>query len=288
MTQRRGVLFRTFDMQSFGSSVMQALQEPDSRQLDKQGSREILRQIQAAKAAQALTKELAIAKILTDGVVYWNRSTGQIVEAAGSDVESIDFGVAAANKGTLGGLVTQNLTNAAFDFYGLFDAIDETATQNNAPIPTDVWVDAKHRHNIFANTQFGLWAAKNGMDSQDVLRGKMIDGFAGKNWHFCGGMYTNSAGTKVKYVPLSKMVLTPALSDRTWCEAANGETLVPTSTGTSKSIEEALRSIETVYGPFAYSKVNDNPVRVESYSGDCFGFNFTNPDAVFQATVTGY
>lgn len=288
LKQRRGVLFRTFNFKAFDSSVMQALQEPDSHNLDAKGAREIARQTAHFRQRHTTLKQLIVAKILTDGAVYWNRQTGVVSESGGTAKQTIEFGVSSANQTDLGGEITMNISNASFDFWGLFAYMDDTSASNNAAPVTDIWVHTTAKEHIRNNTQFQKWAAHAGMDAQAVLRGDMIEGMFGKTWHFVGQKYTDESGTKRNYIPTSKLIATPSPADRSWYEAANGATLVPTTLGMGGSVEEMLRSVSTVYGPFSYAKVKDNPVIVEQYAGDCFGWNLTDPNAIYQCTVTGY
>jgi hypothetical protein len=288
LTQRRGTLFRTFNYQAFNSAVMQSIQEPDSHNLDQKGAREIARQTASFRRKHAILKQLIVSKILSAGTVYWDRATGLVAESSGTDNETVTFGVPAANQTNLGGEITMNLSNTSFDFWSLFEFMDATSASNNSAPVTDVIVNNTAKEYIRNNLQFQKWAALAGMDAQAVLRGDMVAGMFGKNWHFVGQYYTNDSGTKVKLIPDSKLIAIPSPTDRSWYEAANGSTLVPTSIGIGGSAEQVLSNVQTVYGPFSYAKVKDNPVSVEQYAGDCFGFNFVDPNAIYQCTVTGY
>ena len=288
MDQKRGVLFRTFNFQAFGPAVMQSLKEPDSHNLDHKGAKEIARQTRHFRQRHTNLKSLVISKILTAGVVYWDRATGDIKESSGAGYEDVDFGVPAANKTNLGGELTVNIDNTAFDWWSLFAYMDLASAQSNCPMVTDIWVNAIYKEALRKNAQFIQWAASGGSDAPSVLRGDMIPNLFGKTWHFVGQQYVDSGGTMRPYIPTSKLVATPPPGDRSWIEAANGSTLVPTNTGLGGSIEEVLRSVQEVYGPYSYAKVRDNPVSVEQYAGDCFGLNFVNPKAIYMPTVTGY
>jgi len=288
LKQRRGVLFRTFNHQAYGQDVMQALREPDSHSLDRKGRREIERQTGHFRQRHATLKELIICKVLTAGTVYWNRTTGVVAETSGTDVEDIAFGVPAANQTNLSGTIDTNITSASFDFWELFAYMDATSAANNSAPVTDIWISDTNKRYIRENTQFQKWAAQAGVDAQAVLRGNMVEGMFGKNWHFVGQRYTNNAGSSTQYIPDSKLIATPSPSDRSWFEAANGSTLVPTSMEVKGSVQEALNSVVEVYGPFSYAALKHDPITVTQYAGDCFGFNLVDPSAIYQCTVTGY
>ncbi|CAB4177853.1 Major capsid protein GpE [uncultured Caudovirales phage] len=285
LIDRRGVLLRTFNSQSFGQDVMSAIREPKSRELDRKGKAEILRQTARFRQRHALLKELLIARALTTGSVIYDRSTGNIVDTASGTTETIDLGVAAAHKGNLGGQVSVTLANVAFDLIGLLDYIDSTAIVENSEPITDVHCDISMKALIYKNTQFQAWAAKGNRDSESVLRGQFVEGLFGKNWHFYGASYTDSTGTKKKYIPSTVMAFTPPAESRTWYDPAEGSSLVPTSVEAKGSIEDAVNSLAEVYGPHSYSQATLNPVRVDHYAGDCFGWNYKAPQSVFMPTV---
>jgi len=288
LKQRRGVLFRTFNHQAYGSDLLQALREPDSYSLDRKGRREVERQTAKFKQRHATLKELIICKIPTAGTVYWDRTSGIVAETSGTAVEDISFGVSSANQTNLGGQITANITSSSFDFWGLFAYMDYTSASNNVAPATDIWISENNKRYIRENLQFQKWAAQAGVDAQSVLRGNMVEGMFGRNWHFVGQRYTNNAGSMAQYIPDSKLIATPSPSDRSWFEAANGSTLVPTSMDIKGSVQEALNAVTEVYGPFSYAAVKHDPITVVQYAGDCFGFNLTSPDAIYQCTVTGY
>lgn len=288
LKQRRGVLFRTFNHQPYGMDVMNAIREPDSRELDDRGRREIERQTAHFRQRHATLKELIFSKILTAGAVYWDRNTGKVEESSGDDNQSITFGIPSANQTDLGGQITTNITSASFNFWGLFSYMDDQSAANNSQPVTDIWINRRNLKYIRENTQFQKWAAANMQDAADILRGNMPVNMFGKTWHFVGGNYTDSGGTLRPYIPTSKLIATPSPGDRSWYEAANGATLVPTSLDMKTGVSEAVNSVQKVYGPFSYAKVKDDPVQVVQYAGDCFGLNLVDPNCIYQATVTGY
>lgn len=292
LTERRGVLIRTFNAQSFGQDVMSAIREAKSRELDRKGKAEIVRQSAKFRTRHALLKELLIAKVLGTGVLYYDRATGLIAESSGSGVQTIDFGVDATHKTDLNSLslLGTSFASAGFDLIGLFDYIDNKAvTENSEPI-TEVHCDISLKQYLLKNTQFQTWAAKGTPVTDEVLSGQYtgrmtIPGVFGKNFHFYGGSYTNASGTVTRYLPTTKMIFTPSESSRTWYEPSEGLSLIPTSADVTASLESAVDSLAEVYGPFAYAEVARNPLRVDHFAGDCFGFNLKTPQSVFMPTV---
>ena len=292
LTDRRGVLIRTFNAQSFGQDLMSAMREPKSRELDRKGKQEIIRQTVKFRTRHALLKELLIAKVLGAGEVIYDKSSGSIVESSSGTTTTIDFGVDSTHKTNLNSLALLGTSFAAagFDLIGLFDYIDNKAiTENSEPI-TEVHCDITLKAMLLKNTQFQTWAAKGTQTTEDVIKGtytgrSTIEGVFGKNLHFYGGEYTDSTGAKKRYVPATKMIFTPAESSRTWYEPSEGLSLVPTTDGFKGSLEEAIDSLAEVYGPYAYSDTLRNPLRVDHFAGDCFGFNLKTPQSVFMPTV---
>lgn len=292
MTERRGVLIRTFNAQSFGQDLMSSIREPNSRELDRKGLSEVRRQSAKFRTRHALLKELLIAKVLGTGVLYYDRSTGLIAESSGATTQTIDFGIDATHKTNLNSLslLGTSFTAAGFDLIGLFDYIDNTAvTENSEPI-TEVHCDISLKQYLLKNTQFQTWAAKGTPVTDEVLTGQYsgrvtIPNVFGKNFHFYGGSYTNASGSQSRYVPTTKMIFTPPESSRTWYEPSEGMSLVPTSLEVKSTVEDAVNSLAEVYGPYSYASMSHNPLRVDHFAGDCFGFNLKTPQSVFMPTV---
>lgn len=284
--ENRGVLWHLFNCITFGKELHEAIAEPGNKTLDRKGAAEVGRQMRHFKKRQIITRELILSKIITTGQVIFDPKTKIIKDSATGDDITITMGVASGHQGDLGGLVTLPMRDTDFDWQEFFDNVDAEAEENNLPIPTDVWVRTTNKNMIRNNAKFQLWAAKNGRDSEQVLRGEMVEDLFGKKWHWLSGGYQNSAGSNVPYMPSDKLVLTAPLNSG-WYVASKGLVRVPTQAGLITDVESAMRAEQEVYGEhaFATAEIKGGRVRYNGYAGDCFGFNFSEPGAVWQATI---
>ena len=282
--KRRGVLFHLFNGITFGKAVHEAIAEPGSKTLDLKGTMEVQRQMQHFRERHLITKEVVLSKIITKGKVVFNNKTKVIEEAAaGGDDTVIDLGVAASHQGDLNGLRQGTLFDPDWDILAFFRRVRTQALAENVPTPTDVWLSAANLEYLLNNTQYQLWAAKNGRDSEQALRGEVVEGVFGKRWHFIEGGYQDAGGTIRNYMPDDMMILTPPVNTG-WLKASRGGVLVPTNTGLVTDVEAALRAEQWVYGEHAYAcvELKEGRTRYNAYAGDCFGLNFIEPGAIWQ------
>lgn len=276
-------MFFTFNKTRFGEDSLNALREPDSYTLQNKGKSEVTRIMNKFVNRQRRFKELVLAKILTAGAVYMNEA-GTILESSSGATVSATFQVAATHQGSLNSLITAMFSLPGTDIPTILETIDDAAAAANVPPPTDVWVNKKNLTHLRNNNAFKLWAKQNDVVTSTVLKGGMIEDLWGKTWHFSNGYYTAADGTNKPYIPITgqgSLVLTPPPGP--WCKASQGSSLVPKSIEIKASVDELLNNFDVVYGPFAYAKLLDDPVSLLAYIGDKFGFNFNEPNAIWQA-----
>jgi len=275
----------SFNSTNFEENVMRALREPASYQLQNMGRTEVTRIMNKFRNRQRRFKELWIAKLITQGTVYMNNA-GQILESSTNATQTATFEMQASNQGNLGGLMTGLLSNPSTDIPSIIETIDDTAVGLNVPATTDVWVNKLNLQYLRNNNSFKYWAQYNKEASDQVLRGGIINDLWGKTWHFIGTKYTASDGTTKPYIPQTgtgSFVLTPP-PGLPWMKVAEGASLLPKDVNIVTDVDEALANIVKTYGPFAYAKLEHNPLRMMAFMGDKFGLFFNDPNAVWQAT----
>ena len=284
-SERRGVLFNSFNVMPFGAELIDAIREPDSPTIDRKATREVRRQLSKFAFRHVIQKEVVISKIITDGIVYYDVATGVIKEASGdSDSIPIDFGVSANHKGTLNGLVSGYISTASFELHELIEDIKEQAEAENVSSPTEIWCHSSMKQYIRALTEFQTYATASFNVSEQLLRGEYVENLFGMNWHFLSGRYQDSAGNNIPTMDPKKLIFTPPVNEG-WVQASNGKILVPTTLNLYDDAMAALAGVSEQYGEYAYATVSHNPVGIEAYAGDCYGLNFTQPNAIWQATV---
>lgn len=287
--ERRMSLFTVFNKTPFGPDVLHALREHDSRQLQKKGLAEINRIMAKFTERHRTLKELIIARVLTDGLVYYD-GLGRVLSSSSGAAGTADFGVPAGNKGTLGGVIGESelFDNPSADIPAVLSTIDEAAEAASVPIPTDVWVHRSNIPGLQNNLKYQTWAVRNPSHADAVLNGGIVENLWGKTWHFLGHRYDDPVtGTSTPYIPTTKAIFTPPPNSNVF-RAVNGVTEVPDSTGIFGSIQEALNAVAEMIGQFAYAKLVDDPIKLMAYIGDKFLFALNEPQAIWQATAFGY
>lgn len=286
--EQRGALFHAFNQKRLTADLLMGLREPDSHMVDRMGAREARRQAATFGRQHAILKELAIAKILTNGVVYADVS-GNILEAAGADDETYTFGIDPGHQAQLnynggGDLIADLWSDAAADIQAQVIAIEDAARAQNAAAPTLAITNSTTKNLFRNNTDFQTWAAASFRTSEQLLSGDMVSGLWGLDWLFIDGTYEDSTGASRKYIPDGKVVFLPADVSR-WLRPVQGQEWVPTTLELQTSVESALGSVQEVAGRFSYAKVEHNPLSLNMYMGDNFGWVIANDKAIWQATV---
>lgn len=287
--ERRMSLFTVFNKTHFADDVMHALREHGSRTLQQKGRSEISRIMGKFVERHRTLKELIIARVLTDGVVYYD-GQGRVLSSSSGAAGTADFGVPAGNKGTIGGLIGESelFDNPSADIPEILSAIDESAEAASVPIPTDVWVHRSNIPGLTNNLKYQTWAVRNPAHADAVLNGGIVENLWGKTWHFVGHRYDDPiTGSSTPYIPTTKAILTPPPNSNVF-RAVNGVTNVPSDIGISSSWEEALNSVQEMVGQYAYAKLVDDPIKLIAYVGDKFLFALNEPQAIWQATAFGY
>lgn len=278
-----GMLY-TYNQVRLDGTVLAALREPNSTALQEMGRTEVSRQIAHFKEKHAIFKEACLASILSRGVVYLDSKSGSIVESSGSSVVTCDFGVSSSHKTNLGGIISALWTVAGTSIAGQLDSIRDQADKDGVETPTEIYLHANNKKYLRANTEFQTWAAHNNRVQDEVLRGNIIEGLWGFNWHFVGGYYVGTDGNKKPFWPTDIATICPAPTG-SWIKASAGSNLVPSTLDVQTNVDSALSNMQKFYGGFAYANLSHNPTALNLYMGDLFGLNFVDPDAVWMATA---
>lgn len=281
-TKKAGAMFHVFNSFRLSPEVFQGLREPESPVIQRKARSELRDQSQHIAKQHANQKELAMAKFLANGVVYVDQASGQIVESSGATVESVSFGIDANHQGTLNGLAVP-FDDPHSDINTMMENVRIQAETESAPPPDLCICNSTLKPYIRANTQFQLWAAAMA-SGERVIYGELVEGLFGMTWLFVDRTYVDSSGTTRKYIPDEKLIMVPSQGD--WLQAVQGLELVPTDINIqSMEPEQMANSLAEVYGKFGYGVVNHNPVGLDVYVGDNYGWIVREPNAIWQADV---
>jgi hypothetical protein len=286
-------MFRYFTEMPLEADALRALRELDSPAMQQKG-RDIVEMAQEeSKILASLFKEIAIAMIMTYGRVNLDASgnilvpavdatTGTITDASGTII-SADFGVPDSHRGNLGGTIAALWSVAGTNIPDQLETLDRQCAIAGVPKVTDIYINPLNKKKLRSNTQFNDWAKYNSIRADQVLQGDGIEGLWGRNWHFVGGTWTDSAGTTRDLIPQTSGILMPAVGP--WMRTFAGSELIDTSNLVQSDLLAALNSLMTVYGPFAYGETTRNPTGLSYFQGDNFGLGFADPNAIWMPTL---
>ncbi len=292
-TERIFTLVNIYNKIKYPMDVLTALREPGSMSLQNKG-RTTIGSIQRKYALRnQRTRNLWIAKGLTTGTIYLNK-TGDIIESSVGAVKTCSLQPNANQTGTAGGLVsTGSFSTLSTNIPVVLASIRNQAAANGKPIPTDIWLSAANIGYITSNQYFQNWAQYSGAYAQQVLQGMPsepgkltidIPNLWGYNWHFVSAYYQDVNGTNRPYIPATgagSFIMTPPPGGD-WAKATEGLTLVPSSIGVYSDVDAALAAAREEYGMYSYAKLTDDPLILWAYMGDLFGWNLMEPDAVWR------
>jgi hypothetical protein len=273
-------------------AAVENLRQADNPAKQEKGAEEIRRQFDLFGRRHRITKAAALAKLLGDGVAYFDVN-GQLLENSTGAATTVDLGVAASHKTQLNhsslgsNIVNTTWSNAGANILQDLEQIREAAEYDQAPMPKHVWLHTVAKAWIRANTDLKTYAILNSPQAEQFFNGLPADTLQVGDWtfHFYNGTYEDSAGNIVPFVSKTKAIITPDVNDGTWFRSIAGSEVIATGEGISNSIDQALAQTTTVYGDFSYLAVKHNPLKVSLFMGSNFLYAFADPNAVWMPTV---
>lgn len=284
-SKRFGSCYTIFNKIPVDGDALTALRNPDNRELQAKGIDSVTRVFEEFGLRQKITKELVIAKSLSAGTVYIGQA-GTVLEDSSGAVMAVSLGIPANNLTTLNGIIPANAkwSVSTTKIGDQLDALVRRQGGLNTERPTDIWVNAINKKHLRNNDQFTEWAVYNNASADTVLRGDMIEGLWGFNWHFISGKYKDSTGTMTDFIPTTAAIITPSPSSPVF-HRTNHLTLVPSSVGIGGTWQEKLSSLDEKFGEYTYAELTHNPAILSLFMGDKFGFIFKDPQAINVATA---
>lgn len=287
-------LLRQFDMLPLSTDALHAMRDMDSEVVNVKAVQALEIQLEEMANLQQNFQEVALAHILTFNRLNFNAdnelllpsvhaTTGVISDDAATSVTA-DFGIPNANRGDLGGIVSALWSTAATRIDTQLDALKRAARVAGLPVPTDITVNGQKKSVLRSNTEFRAWAVNHQLRIDQVLSGEGIKDLWGFNWHFVDSTYTDISGTVRDVVPATSAVITAPMNGR-WVKRFNGSELVNLKGQLAfANAQQALESLDNVYGKFAYARLSENPAQVQAFAGNNWGVGFAAP-AIWVPTV---
>lgn len=228
-----------------------------------------------------MTKEVAIASILTTGKVWANPETGEIAAEDLGSMSELSFGLTTDNifSSGSGQLFAKGLQDSTAELFVYLSDIQIAAANAGAPVPNTCIINSSVRSLIFKNAGFQA--------ESDALRESREQRVSGNSFSVLGfnfwvndDTYKTSTGVVKKLIPDNTMAFVPEPATG-WYEAANGSREIPTSGDMVVSEAEALAPGQLNFGPFAFYVKNTINDSVDLQCGDIFGFTPTEPGGIY-------
>lgn len=291
-----------FNEATIPMQAVQYLRQFDNPGVQNKGLQELQRQFRLFGRRHATTKALILAKTLSDGVVYYDPTTGDVRETS-SGALTIDLGVPASHKAQLahasnGG---SDIIGTAWDQSGAkiiqdLDQIREAAEYDKAPPPKHVWLHPVAKQWLRDNTEFSKFIPYADVSRIDAMLRSFATGADRKvshdsfdigdyTFHFWAGTYDDANGVTRPFIPKTKAIITPEPTDSDWLMHLNSDEMIPTSEGVFGSLEEAINGFTTVFGDFAYFQLKGNANAVSMLLGWKGWFGFADVNAPWMPTV---
>lgn len=295
-TKREFSVFDYFTEMPIDPTALMALRATESPDMQNMGRETLDIQLEESAIRHRLAKEVILASIMVYNrvnidvngnilVPTVNATSGAITDNANAHV-SADFGVPDSHRGNLGGIIAAQWSVAGTSIMDHLETLRRKAGEVGAPDVADIYVNAVHKADLRANTEFNDWAKYTNTNgySQQVLSNfdsDMITVF-GKRWHFISGTWVDSTGTTRDIMPQNYALMVPDYGP--WIRPLTGRRLVPNAQGIA-SAATPLEHFTPVEGEYAYAYTNHNPVRTSVFAGDSYGIGFANPNAVWVGKV---
>lgn len=284
--KRTAKCLHSFENMSHRMSVLTALKQVDSPDVQRRGEAEIDRQTVEFKRRFENLRVSALNSIFRHGLIYTDRS-GNVLPTSSGATLTVDFQIPANNKNQLNGIISASWATAGTSILQHLINLSKAAVQaGNPPL-----VQAYHGSAIpryFANNTEIKELLKTDRNLAAALgQGQIPTGFGIPEmvWKpLWNAYFVDADGTVREWFPEDFIVFCPA-PDRSWYELQEGSFEVPTSIDIQTNALAAARSTEHVYGMFSYAKLGHDPVAIQQYAGDTFLPVIKNPSAVYLADV---
>ncbi len=286
----RVYMLHAFNEVGLSMDALQMIRRPNDETLQEKGREEIAMQMEDFGDRHNIFRAVCLAKTLFDSTVYFD-ANGNVLEDSTGNAYSVDFGVPSSHRSQITAAsdsFSGAIIDAAWDTAGakIFDHLDNVqmaAEEINADVPTHIWAPTEAKKWLRNNTQVLGFLQASPEQADRILAGTMIEDLNGWTWHFNNNTYTGSAGTAKRYIPATKVLMTPEPGE--WLAAANGSELITSVEGIAAGVEAALANITEVFGDFSYVKLVDNPTKLVLRMGTNFVYAFKNPNCVWAPTV---
>lgn len=278
-------LIHTFQHQVHDASTLVNLREEGDAGKQMKGQQTVARQVASFGNQFSNLRTAAIHSLLSKGAIFV-AADGSLLASSSGAAYTIDFGIPAGNKGTLGVDGGEAILNANWDTA----ATDIGLQVQNLRAAARKFTGYPLRH-VFYGPNIPTYIRGNTM-AQTAISGsvrlseaqyanEIPDGLFGMTWHAVDQAFFELAdGTATDWYDDDAVVFTPDPTPD-WIDTIQGSFLVPTELGISQDASAVLNSLNEMFGPFGYAELTTDPPGIKQYGGDTFLPVLKVPNAMF-------
>ena len=219
---------------------------------------------------------------------YWYDAQGNLLQSSSGAVVTVDFGVPAANKNQLNGIIGTSWADAAADIFLDIEQIKQRQVKATGRPVKFAFYGLNVPGYIYKNTSFKQYFQFNPQYFQQFAQnaGAIPDGFAGidKWFPMRDTFFEDEAGTQAALWGDDVCTFTPDIDSDVYT-LYEGSVICPTDMGVSKNVDGAFSNSEIVYGQGGYSVYLVDPVGVKVVLFDNVMPTWKNPLDMNIATV---
>ncbi|HYH63256.1 MAG TPA: hypothetical protein VD866_01015 [Urbifossiella sp.] len=258
---------------------------------DEQARQEILQQVEEFKTLFDTLRTTAIHSALAHFKFYFD-ADGYILPSSSGAAETIDLGIPATNTGQVnpggGAIINASWATSTTDIPTQLNNLKKRAIQltgrplryafYGSNIPGYLLGNDRCKQYFSFNPSILNAFAATGRPPSDLFELTWLPAYS--------MFHENAAGDIVEPWPADQITFAPEPTPDTW-RLLEGSYMIPKSYQPTGTIEGALANMETVFGMFEYSQVNNLYLpNSEHIAGDTFLPWPCLPESYFQVDVT--
>lgn len=282
---------KAFNQVTIPQEAVEFLRQADNPAAMDRGKQEIKRQFRDFGLRHMQLRNVALAKALTEGVIYVNEND-EIVETSGDAVQTIDLQVPAGHKDQLdydggGDIINVAWDNASANILQDLEQIGRAARVQNAPKPRNVIMNSTAKQWFRDNTEFATYLPNANFPGDKLFHGSLME-VGDYRFMFIDSTYEDVDGNTQYLIPTDKAIIVP--DPGPWFKyLQTSQTIAKRGASlgvVGSTIDDVMSNTEVVYGMYAYAALSSiDPLKYSLFMGDNFLYAFTNPQAIWMATV---
>jgi len=283
---RSGKCIHSFYNMVHKTSTLTALRNMDDANQQRKAQQYIDMQTVEARRRGENLRISALNSIFRYGALYID-ANGNLLPSSSGAAMTVDMQVPTNNKNQCNSAISASWATAGTDILGNLSNIKKAAVQNSGRQIRRAYYGSDIPKYLRGNTDIKAMMTSDSAMSASLRQNKIPAGFGieGIEWiPLDVAFFVDSENVVREWFPSDFIVFTPEV-DQSWYEMQEGSYLVPGDINTASDAQEALASMETVYGMGSYAKLDHDPVSLKQYFFDTFLPVLRDPAAVYLADV---